>query len=78
VAGQVGVPREHGARVGSSVGGVVVTPRVTRIVARAMADKSGARVTPLDLLQAIITDGGGVAARVLASLTSPERARTAS
>ena len=58
--------------------GVIVTPRVSRIVARATADKAGARISPLDLLQAIIADGGGVAARVLASLTSPERARTAS
>jgi ATP-dependent Clp protease ATP-binding subunit ClpC len=58
--------------------GVVVTPRVKRIIARAIERKSGDLVAPIDLLNAIVADGGGVAARVLASLTSPERARTAS
>jgi ATP-dependent Clp protease ATP-binding subunit ClpA len=58
--------------------GVIVTPRVRRIFARASDAKTGALVTPIDLLNAIVAEGGGVAARVLASLTSPERARTAS
>ena len=58
--------------------GVIVTPRVRRIFAKAAANKAGELVTPIDLLDAIVADGGGVAARVLASLTSPERARTAS
>lgn len=58
--------------------GVVVTPRVRRLFAKACADKAGSVVEPVDLLNAIVQDGGGVAARVLASLTAPERARTAS
>ena len=58
--------------------GVVVTPRVRNIISRVVADKGDALVAPIDLLHAIVRDGGGVAARVLASLTSPERARTAS
>jgi hypothetical protein len=58
--------------------GVIVTPRVRRIIARAAAQKPGALVEPIDILNAIVEDGGGVAARVLASLTAPERARTAS
>lgn len=58
--------------------GVIVTPRVRRIIAQAAAQKPGALVEPIDLLNAIVEDGGGVAARVLASLTAPERARTAS
>jgi ATP-dependent Clp protease ATP-binding subunit ClpC len=58
--------------------GVIVTPRVRRIFARAAADKKGALIAPIDLLNAIIADGGGVAARVLASLTASERAGTPS
>jgi ATP-dependent Clp protease ATP-binding subunit ClpC len=58
--------------------GVVVTPRVRRIFAHATASMSDGLVAPIDLLNAIMADGGGVAARVLASLTAPERARTAS
>ena len=58
--------------------GVVLTPRVRRVFAQAAAAKAGALIAPIDLLEAIIADGGGVAARVLASLTTPARARTAS
>ncbi len=58
--------------------GVIVTPRVGRIMARAAAARPNGAVTPLDLLEAIVADGGGVAARVLASLTAAERAGTAS
>lgn len=58
--------------------GVIITPRVRCIIAHAAAHKAGEVVAPLDLLNAIIGEGGGVAARVLASLMSPERARTAS
>jgi ATP-dependent Clp protease ATP-binding subunit ClpC len=58
--------------------GVIVTPRVRRIFESAAAAKAGQTVAPIDILNAMIADGGGVAARVLASLTAPERARTAS
>jgi ATP-dependent Clp protease ATP-binding subunit ClpA len=58
--------------------GVIVTPRVRRIFEAAAANKAGELVAPIDLLNAIIADGGGVAARVLASLTASDRARTAS
>ena len=58
--------------------GVIVTPRVRRIIDRATAGRGDALVTPLDLLDAIVADGGGVAARVLASLTPPARAGTVS
>ena len=58
--------------------GVIVTPRVRRIIARAAAARADGLVSPLDLLDAIVADGGGVAARVLASLMSPERAGTVS
>jgi ATP-dependent Clp protease ATP-binding subunit ClpC len=58
--------------------GIIVTPRVRRIFARACEAKSKGLVEPIDLLNAAIDEGAGVAARVLASLTSPERTRTAS
>jgi ATP-dependent Clp protease ATP-binding subunit ClpA len=58
--------------------GVIVTPRVRRIFEAAVRAKPGAVVEPIDILDAMIADGGGVAARVLASLTTRERTRTAS
>ena len=63
--------------------GVIVTPRVKRIFELATSRTEG-QVTPIDLLDAIVEDGGGVGARVLASLSSisppaaEERTRTAS
>ena len=56
--------------------GVIVTPRVRNVFERA-SRKANGLVTPRDLLDAIVEDGGGVAARVLASLTAVERTRTA-
>ena len=56
--------------------GVIVTPRVRNVFERA-SRKARGLVTPRDLLDAIVEDGGGVAARVLASLTAVERTRTA-
>jgi ATP-dependent Clp protease ATP-binding subunit ClpA len=53
--------------------GIIVTPRVQRILKAAAASSSNL-VEPRDLLEAIIQDGGGVAARVLQQL----RATTAS
>lgn len=58
--------------------GVIVTPRVRRVFEAAVREKAGALVEPIDILDAMIADGGGVAARVLASLTTRERTRTAS
>jgi ATP-dependent Clp protease ATP-binding subunit ClpA len=58
--------------------GVVVTPRMRRIFTALSGEHAKAPVMPIDLLLAIVADGGGVAARVLASLRSRERARTAS
>jgi ATP-dependent Clp protease ATP-binding subunit ClpC len=49
--------------------GVIVTPRVQRICAL-VAERVSEAVQPLDLLEAIVADGGGVAARVLAALRS--------
>ncbi len=49
--------------------GVIVTPRVQRVCSLASQTKGGQLVAPLDLLNAIIQDGGGVAARVLNALT---------
>jgi ATP-dependent Clp protease ATP-binding subunit ClpC len=47
--------------------GVIITPRVRGIFERAAALKTdGARIEPVDILRGIVTDGGGVAARVLA------------
>ncbi|HZV78810.1 MAG TPA: Clp protease N-terminal domain-containing protein [Candidatus Binatus sp.] len=55
--------------------GVILTPRVRRIFdalsARQPADAS---IEPVDLLRAMIADGGGVAARVLATWTAPSAA----
>ena len=47
--------------------GVIVTPRVQRICALAGQNSTGA-VQPIHLLEAIVADGGGVAARVLGQL----------
>jgi ATP-dependent Clp protease ATP-binding subunit ClpC len=47
--------------------GVILTPRVRRICAMA-SEKNSQPVQPVDLLEAIVADGGGVAARVLATL----------
>jgi ATP-dependent Clp protease ATP-binding subunit ClpC len=47
--------------------GVILTPRVQRICAMA-AEKNSKPVQPIDLLEAMVADGGGVAARVLATL----------
>jgi ATP-dependent Clp protease ATP-binding subunit ClpA len=58
--------------------GVILTPRVVRIFARAAAAAGERRVAPIDILESILEDGGGVAARVIQSLTSREQARTAS
>ncbi|HYK52326.1 MAG TPA: Clp protease N-terminal domain-containing protein [Candidatus Eremiobacteraceae bacterium] len=64
--------------------GVIVTPRVKRVFELATSKKTDGLVTPIDLFDAIVEDGGGVGARVLASLSSisspatAERARTAS
>jgi ATP-dependent Clp protease ATP-binding subunit ClpA len=58
--------------------GVILTPRVRRIFARAAAAKSDGLIAPIDLLESIIAEGGGVAARVLASLTTPASTQTAS
>lgn len=48
--------------------GVVVTPRVQSICALAAKAKQDRLIQPLDILNAIIADGGGVAARVLHAL----------
>lgn len=45
--------------------GVIITPRVQRVCALAETQKGSNPVQPIDLLQAIVADGGGVAARVL-------------
>jgi ATP-dependent Clp protease ATP-binding subunit ClpC len=47
--------------------GVILTPRVQRICAL-VTEKASGNVQPIDLLEAIVADGGGVAARVLAQL----------
>jgi ATP-dependent Clp protease ATP-binding subunit ClpC len=47
--------------------GVILTPRVQRICAMA-GEMNSQPVQPIDLLEAIVADGGGVAARVLATL----------
>ncbi|MDQ2817609.1 MAG: hypothetical protein M3T49_05280 [Candidatus Eremiobacteraeota bacterium] len=52
--------------------GIIVTERVKRIFRLATARAQGAkRVEPMDLLHAIIADGRGLAARVLAGLGGP-------
>ena len=50
--------------------GIIVTPRVKQICARAAASRRGESVEPADLLRAIIDDGGGIAARVLDDVRS--------
>ncbi len=51
--------------------GIIVTPRAQRIFSLALQSAAaGQAIEPLDLLQAIVTDGGGVAARVLEQLTA--------
>lgn len=48
--------------------GIIITPRVRKIFKDAAAAKSGdERVEPADLIRAVVADGGGVAARVLAT-----------
>jgi ATP-dependent Clp protease ATP-binding subunit ClpC len=47
--------------------GVILTPRVQRICALA-SERTTDLVEPLHLLEAIVADGGGVAARVLGKL----------
>jgi len=56
--------------------GIIITPRVRRLfddLTSALA--ADARIEPVDLLRAIVADGGGVAARVLTTWTSPSPAR---
>ena len=56
--------------------GVIVTPRVQRIFALALSTKAPAEVVqPIDLLSAITSDGGGVAARVIEQLTTEPATR---
>jgi ATP-dependent Clp protease ATP-binding subunit ClpC len=57
--------------------GIIVTPRVQRIFTMALSTKAETDlVQPIDLLKAIVSDGGGVAARVLEQLAStPEATR---
>ena len=56
--------------------GILITPRVQRIVAAARdATSEPELVQPIDLLRAIVDDGGGVAARVLQRLTAQATAR---
>lgn len=51
--------------------GIIITPRVRKLFERLSSERTGdARVEPVDLLNAIVADGGGVAARVLAAWTS--------
>ena len=50
--------------------GIIVTPRVQRVLTLALNAKTeGDVVQPIDVLQAILADGGGVAARVMDQLT---------
>ena len=56
--------------------GILITPRVQRIVAAARANAGDTElVKPVDLLHAIVADGGGVAARVLEQLTTQHATR---
>ena len=46
--------------------GIILTPRMRKIFNDVAAAKPGdARVEPADIIRAIVSDGGGVAARVL-------------
>jgi ATP-dependent Clp protease ATP-binding subunit ClpA len=55
--------------------GIIVTPRVQRIFNMALT-ANAELVQPMDLLQAIIADGGGVAARVLETITTAPASRS--
>src|SRR5215831_8994706 len=56
--------------------GILITPRVQRIVTAARANTPDPElVKPIDLLRAIVADGGGVAARVLDQLTAQHAIR---
>ncbi|MBC5826090.1 MAG: hypothetical protein GIW99_00110, partial [Candidatus Eremiobacteraeota bacterium] len=49
--------------------GIIVTERVKRIIDIAASNKGRSTlIAPIDLLQAMITEGRGIAARVLADL----------
>ena len=51
--------------------GVIITPRVKMLFDRLASEHAeGELIGPVDLLHAIVADGGGVAARVLATWTS--------
>ena len=55
--------------------GIIITPRVQRIFAAASsAVPQGELVQPIDVLRAIVAEGGGLAARVLEQLTAPQAA----
>ena len=55
--------------------GIIVTPRVQRIFNMALT-ANAELVQPMDLLQAIVADGGGVAARVLEAITAAPASRS--
>ncbi len=56
--------------------GIIITPRVRRLFDELTSTHVGdARIEPVDLLNAIVADGGGVAARVLAAWTPRPAAR---
>lgn len=53
--------------------GILITPRVRRVLDSACAKVGRPEdVQPSDIIDAIVADGGGVAARVLAGLRKPE------
>jgi ATP-dependent Clp protease ATP-binding subunit ClpC len=53
--------------------GILITPRVRRVLEAACARAGSPQdVQPIDIIRAIVADGGGVAARVLAALRSHE------
>jgi ATP-dependent Clp protease ATP-binding subunit ClpA len=55
--------------------GIILTPRVQQILTMALSSKAAPdSVQPLDILNAIVADGGGVAARVLGHLTAAQTA----
>lgn len=45
--------------------GILVTPRVRSIIARAEEQASGRELEPLDLFEALRAEGGSLAARIL-------------
>jgi ATP-dependent Clp protease ATP-binding subunit ClpA len=56
--------------------GIIITPRVRRLFDGLASEHAGkAPVEPIDLLNAIVADGGGVAARVLAAWSPSPTAR---